>query len=746
MTVSRFIRSLHLAALGLAATFLGDVDSARGQGRRELSEPEQQVVAEFRKRGGKEIDPFSRPADRLVIEFADGVTDADLKALRETIRTSPRSIDLRLEKALELTDEGLAELRELDTLVGLTLVGNKFTDAGLQHLAGLKNLEQLRISSTALTEAGLAPIGKLTKLRSLSIDPKTYEVKPGFDQRFGAKAYSHLANLENLEDFYFRHSVADDELRYMTKWKKLKELRVEHRAPYDRTDPSFGDLTDAGLAHLGKLTGLRELSVKGSNLTAAGLANLAKLTNVEKLTIVDCEAFRGKALAALAPLKQLTKLELIDCGPLDAVASRHLGKLPSLIHLQLDEVEQGGLVGLAAAPKLEVLWFHPTPIADADLAPIGRIKSLKKLTIQQCRITDAGVKHLAGLKNLVELSLSENEITDVALASVGKMEMLQQLGLTKCKITGSGFKHLAKLKQLNTIWLGDSLTTDEYLSDLSALSELKGLFMPGTKTTEAGAIKLKQKFPKAYITDFSGSEVKLTEKPSVAVMPAAADLSKIAPEHTHTAEEYFAAYKADAAAANQKFKGRAIELTGEVFNVGLRSRQPMIFLKAGPLYQSIGCVTVDAEPWARITAGQKIRIRGKALDSSQPTLLDCAVIDFGTYTAVQATAQDLATENGADPAAFEKKYEKKRAAVTGVVAEKKYVGNGPVVVTLVTAGDVKFFCEFDSDEYSEVTKRLEVGKPARIVGGFFAGFKADEVRLSSCKPVFGEKPAAAESR
>jgi len=66
---------------------------------------------------------------------------------------------LRIEAATltshEVTDEGLACLRNRTTLTSLDLLDTQVTDKGLKHLHGLTNLNEVRIFSDRVTQEGI---------------------------------------------------------------------------------------------------------------------------------------------------------------------------------------------------------------------------------------------------------------------------------------------------------------------------------------------------------------------------------------------------------------------------------------------------------------------------------------------------------------------------------------------------------------------------------------------------------------
>jgi mono/diheme cytochrome c family protein len=77
------------------------------------------------------------------------VTDAGLAQIKD-LKNLRR---LHLEKT-GITDAGLVHLKGLTELRYLNLYGTKVTDAGLEHLKGLKNLQKLYLWQTEVTDAG----------------------------------------------------------------------------------------------------------------------------------------------------------------------------------------------------------------------------------------------------------------------------------------------------------------------------------------------------------------------------------------------------------------------------------------------------------------------------------------------------------------------------------------------------------------------------------------------------------------
>ena len=103
------------------------------------------------------VDWYVKPSN-------ENLTDEDLSALvAELKQHSIPGLDL----SRQITDAGLAHLKELKGLMTLILGGMQITDAGLANLKELKGLTTLILRSTNITDAGLANLKELKGLTTL---------------------------------------------------------------------------------------------------------------------------------------------------------------------------------------------------------------------------------------------------------------------------------------------------------------------------------------------------------------------------------------------------------------------------------------------------------------------------------------------------------------------------------------------------------------------------------------------------
>ena len=71
--------------------------------------------------------------------------------------------------------------------------------------------------------------------------------------------------------------------------------------------------------------------------------------------------------------------------------------------------------------------FDNTPVNDEGLSYLGRLTSLKELSLQETQITDQGLKQVSRLKSLVWLNLRYTGVSDAAVAAIRK-------DLPKCEV------------------------------------------------------------------------------------------------------------------------------------------------------------------------------------------------------------------------------------------------------------------------------------------------------------------------
>jgi hypothetical protein len=210
-------------------------------------------------------------------------------------------------------------------------------------------------------------------------------------------------------------------------------------------------ITNEGLAPLGRLKNVRELSFHGCReITDDGLKHLAGLARLKKLTVSSCDRVKGRGLVHLSGLRELEELDLRGQVEVSDDNLSHLRGLTRLKKLELagcSQVTDRGVGFLAGLTSLEELDLEGTRITDAGLALLRGLTNLRRLNLRQCNgITDAGLVHLHQLRKLESFAWTPastgwgarlvNRLTGRRVSSSGLAAL--QRALPECKIDTNG--------------------------------------------------------------------------------------------------------------------------------------------------------------------------------------------------------------------------------------------------------------------------------------------------------------------
>jgi hypothetical protein len=158
------------------------------------------------------------------------------------------------------------------------------------------------------------------------------------------------------------------------------------------------------------------------------------------------------------------------------------------------------------------------------------------------------------------------------------------------------------------------------------------------------------------------------------------------PDFKLTPAEFRAEFARDGRGADQKFRGKVIELDGVVASVGQDTfdRKPGVFLKAEGT-NTVFCATADPRPWEKVAPGASARLRGtlpSSISYQSPALADARVIDAGGSKVQSLTAAELTKEFLADPAGTRAKYDKRAVALGGEITDARIAAGDDMIVRL----------------------------------------------------------------
>jgi RNA polymerase sigma factor (sigma-70 family) len=383
-------------------------------------------------------------------------------------------------------DDAILQIKQLQSLRAIDLHRSQITDRSLELLASLSGLETLDLYQTAITDRGVAHLAGLKNLRSLGIShTNTTNV-----------ALEHIAKLEDLEHLAFDAiRVTDSGLAYLGGLKKLKSIRA-----------SGNRFSDAGLAHLAKLPALEDLSVgNGTTFTDHGLASLSRCRSLKSLHIGGHEHFTDVGLAELPKLPYLEDLTISGRAsrePQSAPAITNRGmeslqRIKTMKRLSLDDcrIDGAGLESLKRLPRLEALTLNEIPLTFEDLRHLDGFQTLKDFRLST--VSDiAGLPTLRAFRSLKSLewlrlpdkphSRGPDDTLDFEpsefahLSGLTKLKNLEYSG----RLTDAGLRHLAPLAAMANLDVRNADVTDEGLRYLSGMKNLDNLTIGGRITDQ----------------------------------------------------------------------------------------------------------------------------------------------------------------------------------------------------------------------------------------------------------------------
>jgi hypothetical protein len=132
---------------------------------------------------------------------------------------------------------------------------------------------------------------------------------------------------------------------------------------------------------------------------------------------------------------------------------------------------------------------------DNDLADISKLNNLRRLSIGQSVISEAGYARLKTLTRLVDLDLSHSNVTDAALCNLSGLDQLETLSLFRTRISNAGLRYLVDLPGLRELDIGDTKVDDEGVQVLREMQQLRSVALLGSGITRVGFCELERALP-----------------------------------------------------------------------------------------------------------------------------------------------------------------------------------------------------------------------------------------------------------
>jgi hypothetical protein len=378
-----------------------------------------------------------------------------------------------------------------DTVVNVNIEGDNVDDELLENVGKLHGVEWFTIHGHAapdLTPAGMAQLRSLSRLKGLSVR--------GFTDSHGFVA--GLMGKTRLRRLWLPEAaVTDDEMAIIGGFTDLEVLQLDGRNVTDRGFAHVANLKELSLLDM---PGVRIMDLA----PVADLAQLDIIVLAPARATSARAVPSPGGPSSLGPLRRLTELTQLILGDtrIEDRDLAVVARLPKLINLQIGArgITEAGLARLAESRSLTCLGLTDTSIA--DLRPLSpRLHAISTLWLENSHLTDAGIEPLPKGIRLTDLTISGSRMTDAGLDHLASLNSLWRLRLDRSAITDAGLARLKSLKSLEILSLSETKLTDSSIETLAGFQSLKSLNLERSGISPAGIERLKQSLPAARISE-----------------------------------------------------------------------------------------------------------------------------------------------------------------------------------------------------------------------------------------------------
>ena len=273
----------------------------------------------------------------------------------------------------------LAALGQLRKLRSVVLSGSAITDEDLLALGTVTTLESLDLRGCPISDEGVKGLAGLRKLKSLKLSGKDGKTTV---TDAGVASLGKASGLKVIAlDFL---PISDQGIESLSGCAELKELYLAHT-----------DVSDAVATCLAGFTNLQKLRLSGTGFTSDGVAELSALKQLTELDVSECQGVDNQAISALAESPKLAKLNLYASGVADG-PWQMLAGLESLTWLNIDKTEltDASIPSLAKLTSLTFLHIGSTQVTNDGIQGLQTLSHLKTLIVTRTNVDQAGVDAL----------------------------------------------------------------------------------------------------------------------------------------------------------------------------------------------------------------------------------------------------------------------------------------------------------------------------------------------------------------
>lgn len=185
--------------------------------------------------------------------------------------------------------------------------------------------------------------------------------------------------------------------------------------------------------------------------------------------------------------KRIRSLDVFDTLVDDAflVEVAKAGSLESL-HISSDEVTDVGIIAIAENTPICSLMLSGLPkVTNNCLAAIGKCRTIHEIYLEGTQINDDSLSSLREMKQLWSLSIDNSKITDAGIRELGPNN-IKLISFENCLIEGDGFSSWKQTEKMSFYGDNSGLTDEGFAICCEAFPFLWNVIISNTEVSDAG--------------------------------------------------------------------------------------------------------------------------------------------------------------------------------------------------------------------------------------------------------------------
>ena len=441
------------------------------------------------------------------LEFLNtGLTDRGLAMLTDSGRVPLGNLKRLMAINAEISDTGIGYLASSTMLNYVIFDGTRISSLEL-IVSSFPRLATLKIAGTKIPGESLDQLDRLSRLNNLEVSGQQFE-----------SGHTHISKLPNLRMFCVQGRSSSFNGTILAKMSGLESLTL-----YSPLEQQLGDEFWSTVSKLSKLKAIG-LYGFGGGLTSAVFNRAQTLEHIESLIMDHTDADGASIASAVSKFPRLRFLGL-SFGAIDDAGLKYFTDLKQIRSLKLTGCKKLSAAAIQALhqalPNCRIESDHGTfePVAPTTVSRDRRaaewVLSLDgTVSIRNANDDGASVIEIAGVPDeafdLQEVSLANTEATDDGLANLRGLSHLASFDISQSNLTDLGLKVLTDsgrlpLPSLKKLTVEYSDVSDTGLSYLTGSSHLEAIYANNSKV--ASVDQLVVNFPKLNILKIADTHV-----------------------------------------------------------------------------------------------------------------------------------------------------------------------------------------------------------------------------------------------